>query len=78
MYQNAFLYYKMSFSGNPRHRSHTPLSRSFARNQIRESQIHCDFFNTSSNSFTMPFDLAKCARKNILKLEPYRCARECV
>ena len=25
---------------------------------------------------TMPFDLSKCARKNILKLEPYRCARE--
>lgn len=24
----------------------------------------------------MPFDLSKCARKNILKLEPYRCARE--
>ena len=27
---------------------------------------------------TMPFDLSKCARKNILKLEPYRCAREYV
>lgn len=29
-------------------------------------------------SVTMPFDLSKCARKNILKLEPYRCAREYV
>lgn len=27
-------------------------------------------------SSTMPFDITKCARKNILKLEPYRCARE--
>jgi hypothetical protein len=23
-----------------------------------------------------PFDLSKCARPNILKLQPYRCARE--
>jgi histidinol-phosphate aminotransferase len=23
-----------------------------------------------------PFDLSKCARPNILKLEPYRCARD--
>jgi hypothetical protein len=26
----------------------------------------------------MPFDIEKCARPNILALEPYRCARECV
>jgi histidinol-phosphate aminotransferase len=26
----------------------------------------------------MPFDLSKCARPNILALEPYRCAREYV
>lgn len=23
-----------------------------------------------------PFDLSKCARKNILQLQPYRCARD--
>jgi hypothetical protein len=26
----------------------------------------------------MPFDIEKCARPNILALEPYRCARELV
>ena len=25
---------------------------------------------------TSPFDLSKCARSNILALEPYRCARD--
>ena len=28
--------------------------------------------------YTMPFDIEKCARPNILALEPYRCARESV
>jgi hypothetical protein len=31
-----------------------------------------------NKSINMPFDIEKCARPNILALEPYRCARECV
>lgn len=33
-----------------------------------------DNFKTMSKS--SPFDLSKCARPNILALEPYRCARD--
>lgn len=34
---------------------------------------HHNCFKMSKKS---PFDLSKCARPNILKLQPYRCARE--
>jgi len=34
--------------------------------------------NHYNHLFNMPFDIEKCARPNILALEPYRCARECV
>lgn len=44
---------------------------------------HSTFFSMFAspiNAFNMsrksPFDLSKCARPNILKLQPYRCARE--
>lgn len=33
-------------------------------------------YHRSAFKIKMPFDLAKCARPNILALEPYRCARE--
>lgn len=33
---------------------------------------------TIMTTFRSPFDISKCARPNILALEPYRCAREFV
>ena len=36
------------------------------------------FIERTDKRYIMPFDIEKCARPNILALEPYRCAREFV
>lgn len=61
--------FRFLFDKFPRHPTN------FASRQHRAS--------TPGTSFTMaprtsPFNLATCARPNILKLQPYRCAREYV
>ena len=55
--------------------------------QCHQDQLQCTHFISIVNIHisitimaprTSAFDLSKCARPNILELEPYRCAREYV
>lgn len=48
--------------------THLPLSKPKGVNTYSKT--------TKMAPRSSPFDLSKCARPNILKLEPYRCARE--
>lgn len=48
----------------------------FGTNSIDEAKD--TYIDTSLEKHIMPFDIEKCARPNILALEPYRCARELV